>query len=147
MIDMDKLYKQNMAEYMETFVLQKELQEKEIGCYLPFERYGSYRILLKAVVLPDKRASGIIIPENIKEDIIKKYDIGLVIGAGPECYMDREKFPSGPRLKIGDWIDVSSFQKEKKIFNNHLCYIVTDDRVNIPVPDVELVVSELRSHI
>lgn len=144
--DIEKLYKENWEAYRKAFLLQRQIQEKEIGCYFPVERYGGYRLLLKAIPLPDKLPSGLFMPDGTKDEIIKKYDIGLVIGVGPEAYIDRSKFLTGPRCKIGDWVDFSPFEKIKKIFNDNLCYIINDDRVNFPIHDIKSVVSELRKY-
>lgn len=144
-LDLAKISEKSMAAYLKVFFSQEEIQLKEIGCY--FQVTG-HRLLLKAVNLPEKTASGLIIPDSVRESMVAKYDLGLVIGCGPECYMDRERFPSGPRCKIGDWVDFSPMEKSKKYFNDHLCYFINDDKINtIILPDdLPTVVTELRKY-
>jgi co-chaperonin GroES (HSP10) len=144
--DLEKLYKESWEAYKKAFGLQRKIQEKEIGCYLPIDKYGSIYILTKAISMPDKTPSGIWVPENVKEDLVKKYNIGLVIGIGPEAFRDRKIFPGGPRCKIGDWVNFSPFDKVKQIFNDHLCHFITDDKVITPIYEIPSVVSELRKY-
>lgn len=143
--DIDKIYEKAMAEYKKAFPLQRSLQEKEIGSYFPVK---AHRLLLKAVSLPEKTKSGLLIPDAVRDNMVRKYDIGLVVGAGPEAYMEKRRFPAGPRCKIGDWVDFSPFEKQHKTFDDHLCYFIDDDRVNavIPTEYLKKVVPELRQY-
>ncbi len=128
-------------DYAEAFFTQRRLMEKEIDCYLPLK---GHRLLLKAIVLPEKTKGGIILTENSRDSIT--YDIGLVIGIGSEAYTDIERFPNGPRCKVGDWVDFAPMEKQSKNFNGHPCYIINDDRVNSPIPDTTAAVKELRPY-
>jgi co-chaperonin GroES (HSP10) len=137
--DLDKKWE----EYNRAFYDQYKLMEKKIGCHLPVE---GHRILLKAVTLPEKTKSGLYMSEQSKELAAVGYDIGLVVGVGPEAYRDKERFPYGPRCKVGDWVDFSPFEKQKKKFNNYICFVINDDRVNFSIPDITRTVFELRSY-
>jgi len=141
--NLDKLYEENMEAYLASYPKQYELQEQEIGCRV---EVVSHNLLLKAVSLPEKTPGGLIIPEEVRESLIKKYDIGLVIGAGPSAFMDRERFPTGPTCKIGDWIDFRKFEKETKYYNDYLCYVIHDDRINLKNFDLSTIVVELRQY-
>lgn len=129
-------------QFKQSFSKQRSIMLKEIGCYFPVK---GHRLLLKAVTLPEKTKGGIILTDNHR-DSNTKYDIGLVIGMGPEAYMDKQRFPSGPRCMVGDWIDFSPFEKQPKNYNDHLCYVINDDRVNYPIPDITTAVKELRAY-
>lgn len=128
-------------EFYKTYDTQQELMEHEIGCSFPIQ---GYILLLKAVKLPEKTKSGIILT-NMQAETSIAYDIGKVIGIGPEAFTDPKRFPYGPYCKVGDWIDFRPFEKQKKFYNDHLCFIVSDDRINYPMPNIQTVIKELRS--
>lgn len=134
-----KPVEQKWKEYNEVFFDQVEFMEKKLGMFLPIE---GHRILIKAVKVPEKTKSGIYMSDMSKELGAISYDMGLVVGIGIESYKDTERFPYGPRCKLGDWIDFSPFEKQKKRFNGHFCWFINDDRVNAPVPDISKAVSE-----
>lgn len=137
-----KSLEKKWKEYNDAFYKQFPLMQKELGCVFPVE---SHRLLLKAVVFPEKTKGGIIFTDYARDSNVR-YDIGLVIGAGPESYKDKERFPLGPRCKVGDWIDFSPFEKQSKKFNNIDCYIINDDRVNFTILDITKVVREYRGY-
>jgi co-chaperonin GroES (HSP10) len=139
-MDKAEILKQKWKEYELAFDTQQELMEKEIGCSFPIQ---GHILLLKAVVLPEKTGGGIYLAQETRDQA--RYDIGLVIGIGPEAYRDPEMFPNGPRCKVGDWIDFKPYEKSPKNYNDHPCFIVQDDRVNYPIPNLITAVKELRS--
>jgi co-chaperonin GroES (HSP10) len=129
-------------EYAEVFFTQRQVMEKEIGCSMPIK---GHRIFLKAIVLPEKTVGGIFFTENHR-DANTGYNVGMVVGLGPECFTDIERFPNGPRCKIGEWIGFTRFEKQDEEYNGHKCYIINDDRVNFPIPDIKAAVKELRPY-
>jgi co-chaperonin GroES (HSP10) len=130
--------KSKWSRYSKAFSTQYDVMEKEIGCILPME---GHLLLVKAIVLPNKTKSGIILP-NITKENNTLYNFGLVIGIGPEAYKDEERFPLGPRCKVGDWISFTPFEKQKEQFNGYLCYFIADDRVNTPILNIAKSVKE-----
>lgn len=130
-------------EFDTAFNTQQELMEREIECSFEVQSFG---LLLKALILPEKTAGGLYLPDASRDAAATKYDIGLVIGMGPEAYKDPERFPGGPRCKVGDWVDFKPFEKQQKYYNNYLCFIINDDRVNYPIKDIKTVVRELREN-
>src|SRR5271154_1672855 len=92
-----KPIEEKWEEYDKVFPTQRSLMKKEIGCWFPVE---GHRILLKAITLPKQTKGGVILT-SISRDSNVTYDIGLVIGAGPEAYKDPSRFPYGPRCKVG----------------------------------------------
>lgn len=139
-----KSVEQKWTEYDREFFEQHSFMERKIGCTIPVE---SHRLLLKAVILPEKTASGLILNTDPKFSGTN-YDIGLVIGIGPEAFKDQRKFPYGPRCKVGDWVDFAPFEKQKKLYNGYLCFVIDDDRVNwsIPSSDIPKVVPEFKHY-
>lgn len=120
----------------------QSLMEQEIGTDA-LELKG-YRILLKAVVLPETTKGGIILPEAYKKLERRVYNIGLVIAMGSRCYQPLEKFGGEPYCKVGDWVYYSSYEREEALVNDHLCFFINDERVYSVIKDIKAVVKELR---
>ena len=124
-------------EYDSTFKKQAEVMKQQIGGIIPVQ---SYKILLKCIEFPETTDSGIYIPETAQPDYVGSpiNSIGIVIGIGPEAYKDPTTFPYGPRCKVGDIVDFSAYEKEKRTYGGYKCHIVHDDRINHPMPDIRL---------
>ncbi len=136
-------------EYETTFKRQDDVMEQQIGGVIPIQMHGGFKIILKCIEIPDKTDSGLYIPDAAKGDYLTSPigTYGVVIGIGPEAYKDSERHPYGPRCKIGDIVDFSAYEKEKRIYGGFPCHIIHDDRINYPVTDVNLVVPLLQPTI
>src|SRR6478609_3209544 len=115
-------------EYDLTFKKQDEIMKQQIGGIIPIK---GFKILLKIIELPEQTDSGLYIPETATGDSLTSPvgTIGLVIGMGPEAYKDPAQFPYGPRCKVGDLVDFSPYEKEKRTYGGHKCHIINDDRI------------------
>lgn len=76
-----------------------------VGIELPIP--VGHHILAKLVKAEEKHG-GIYIPESRKVDEDHANMMATVISIGPDCYLDVERFPSGPRCQIGDTILMKS---------------------------------------
>lgn len=125
-------------EYDATFQKQAAVMKQQLGGVIPVK---GYKILLKAIDLPDQTESGLYIPETATGDYLTSpiATIGIVIGIGPEAFKDPVQFPYGPRCKVGDLVDFSAYEKEKRIYGGYKCHIINDDRINFPMPDITLI--------
>ena len=83
-----------------------ELIIKEIGVDL--EIHG-FRILLKAIELPEKTKHGLILSTQMRNMEKRAYNIGLVLKMGNQAYQPLEKFGGSPFCKVGDWVYYSSY--------------------------------------
>lgn len=132
-----------IAEYNIAFDKQEELMEKEIGLYIPMDEYGAYRILAKAIIIPEKSKGGIYKTSHSIQETKREYDVGLVVGIGPQAFRESDRFPFGPTCKVGDWIAFSRFEQSCIKFNTYDCFFLNDDKIRIPVPNVEKAFPEL----
>lgn len=103
-----------------------------------------YRILLKAVELPDKTKGGIILTDSYKKMERRTYNIGKVLKMGNLAYKPLEKFADKPFCKVGDWVHFSSYEKEDATLYDQLCYYLNDDRVYAPIKDLGAIIWEGR---
>jgi co-chaperonin GroES (HSP10) len=132
-----------IGEYNIAFDKQEEFMMKEIGLFLPMNEYGAYLILAKAIIVPEKSKGGIYKPNQSIQEAKREYDVGLVIGIGPQAFRESDRFPFGPTCKIGDWIAFSRFEQACVKFNRHDCFFLNDDKIKIPIPDVKQAFPEL----
>ena len=94
-----------------------------------------YHILLALPEADEAFEGGI-----LKADITRHHDeistmVGFVLRMGPECYLDKVKFPSGPWCKQGDFVVVKAYSGTRlKIFGKEF-RLITDDMVQAVVED------------
>lgn len=121
-----------------------ELIEKELDISAGCVEVQGYMVLLKAIELPEMTKGGIYLPDNVRSLNERSYNIGLVLGMGPEAYHHPDKFPFGPYCKVGDWVYYSKYQRDEENINGRLCYFIPDEKVLCKVRDLEAAVMELR---
>lgn len=107
-----------------------------------------YRILLKAIALPEKTKSGLILSETLRNMERRAYNIGLVLKMGAQAYQPLERFPDGPYCKVGDWVVYSSYERDEINLNNHLCYFINDERIyaTLSESDLSMIIPELERY-
>ena len=88
-----------------------------------------YRLLVLPYAGPKKTKGGILLSDTTHETIQMTTVVGLVIRMGDLCYKDKEKIPTGPWCKEGEFVvygrySGSRFQKK---FGEHR--ILNDDEI------------------
>ena len=112
-------------------ILNKNMEEKAKQLPKP----SGYRILC---AIPDQEKeyeSGL-----IKADETVRYDellttVLFVIELGPDCYLDKAKFPSGPWCKKGDFILTRPHAGTRLIIHDREFRMINDDSVEGIVED------------
>jgi len=112
-------------------VLDKSQQEK--ASQLP--KPQGYRILCAIPEAEKEFDSGI-----AKADVTLKNDevlttVLFVVSLGPDCYADKERFPTGPWCKQGDFILVRPNAGTRLIIHGREFRLVNDDSVEAIVDD------------
>jgi len=109
-----------------------ELNEK-IARKLPEPK--GYKLLIAIPKLDEKTDGGVIIPDKLKGMEEVASIIGLVIGMGPSCYKDKDKFPDGPYCKEGDFVIFRSYSGTRFKFKGEEFRLINDDTVEAVVDD------------
>lgn len=112
-------------------VLHKKDEEKAKQLPKP----SGYKILC---AIPDQETeyeSGL-----VKADQTIRYDellttVLFVVDLGPDCYMDKAKFPTGPWCKKGDFILVRPNSGTRLVIHGREFRIINDDSVEGTVED------------
>ena len=112
-------------------VLNKEAEERAKQLPIP----QGYRILCAIPEAEEAFDSGI-----LKSDETRRHDellttVLFVVSMGPDCYMDKERFPNGPWCKQGDFILVRPNAGTRLIIHGREFRIINDDSVEAVVDD------------
>jgi co-chaperonin GroES (HSP10) len=112
-------------------VLNKEAEER--ASQLP--KPQGYRILCAIPESEEAFDSGI-----IKSDETRRHDellttVLFVVGLGPDCYIDKTRFPNGPWCKKGDFILVRPNAGTRLVIHDREFRIINDDSVEAVVED------------
>lgn len=96
---------------------------------------SGYRILCAIPEAEKEYESGL-----LKADQTLHYEevlttVLFVVDLGPDCYMDKEKFPTGPWCKKGDFILVRPNSGSRLLIHGRELRIINDDNVEAVVDD------------
>jgi co-chaperonin GroES (HSP10) len=96
---------------------------------------SGYRILCAIPEVDDTFESGI-----AKSDLTMKHDellttVLFVVDLGPECYADKDRYPTGPWCKKGDFILVRPNCGTRLVIHGREFRIINDDSVEAVVED------------
>ena len=96
---------------------------------------SGYHILCAIPEIDETFDSGL-----IKADITKQHEELLttvlwVIKMGPDCYQDKERFPSGPWCKVGDFVLVRPHTGSRLKIHGQEFRLINDDSVEGTVQD------------
>lgn len=96
---------------------------------------AGYRLLIATMAVSEKTAGGVYIPDKIKDAESTASIIGVVLKAGPEAYSDKERFPSGPYCKPGDFVIFRSYSGTRFKIEEQEFRLINDDTVEAVVDD------------
>ena len=97
-----------------------------------------FQILLFPHEGPEKVGS-IHIPDSVKEKAKIAATSCKVVAVGPDAYLDKGKFPSGPWCKKGDWVIIGKYAGSRFKYGDKEYRILNDDQILAIVDDPEKV--------
>jgi len=114
-----------------TNLLDKSDEEKATQLPKP----SGYRILCAIPEMDKEYESGI-----IKADQTLQYEEALttvlfIVDLGPDCYLDKTKFPTGPWCKKGDFVLIRPNAGTRLVIHGREFRIINDDSVEGVVAD------------
>jgi co-chaperonin GroES (HSP10) len=80
----------------------------------------------------------LVISEKTKEAERYRTCTGKVIAMGPECYVG-ERFVSGPRCKLGDWVCIPPNEGPRVNYRGTTLQFIYDDRIYCTLEDPSFV--------
>ena len=95
------------------------------------------KVLIITPTIEEKTAGGIIKPMAAvqKEEVAST--IGMVVKLGTDAYKDKERFPSGPWCKVGDFVITRAYSGTRGTVKGKEYRIVYDDQIDGVAPTVE----------
>tara|TARA_Y100001951_G_scaffold3026_1_gene2067 strand:- start:840 stop:1253 length:414 start_codon:yes stop_codon:yes gene_type:complete len=96
---------------------------------------AGWRLVLFPLKLKEKTKGGLLLTDETVEQSQITTNICKVLKAGPEAYKDKEKFPSGPWCKEGDWVLITRYAGSRIRIDGGELRIINDDEILAVVDD------------
>jgi co-chaperonin GroES (HSP10) len=94
-----------------------------------------WNILLRPVNVRKKTKGGLILPESTREDIKYLNSVARVLAIGPLAYGEKDKFTTGPWVKVGDFVVIPRFAGQRFIYRGVKMIIVDDQNILMTIKD------------
>ena len=96
---------------------------------------SGYRILCAIPEVEKEFESGIAKPDSLIRTDELLTTVLFVVKLGPDCYNDKERFPTGPWCKQGDFVLVRPNAGTRLVIHGKEFRIINDDSVEAVVQD------------
>ena len=100
---------------------------------------SGWRLLVLPFSPREKTKGGILIAQESLDKLRIATNCGYVLKMGPLAYHDREKFPTGPWCKKGDWVIFARYAGSRLPIEGGEVRILNDDEVLGTIEDPESV--------
>ena len=107
--------------------------KKELKLKLPEPK--GYKLLIAIPKVEEKTESGVYMPDNLTKMEQTASIVGLVIKQGEDAYQDKNKVPTGPYCKEGDFVIFRSYSGTRFKVKNEEFRLINDDTVEAVVDD------------
>jgi co-chaperonin GroES (HSP10) len=94
-----------------------------------------YRILCAVPHVEDEYDGGIIKAEDTKKVEEQTTVVLFVVKMGDLCYVDKDRFPTGPWCKEGDFVLTRPYSGTRVVIHGREFRIINDDTVEAVVED------------
>ena len=100
---------------------------------------SGWRLLVLPFSPREKTKGGILIAQESLDKLRIATNCGYVLEMGPLAYHDKEKFPTGPWCKKGDWVIFARYAGSRLPIEGGEVRILNDDEVLGTIQDPESV--------
>jgi len=108
-------------------------------------RPAGYKILVRFIKASETfENSSIVKPDISRRAEEFQTQVGQVIDMGPDCYSDKDRFPSGPWCKVGDYVMFDYISGRRFKLGRHEFRMLNDDQVEGTIEDPAAAVYYLR---
>ena len=102
---------------------------------------SGWRLLVLPFTPREKTKGGILIAQESLDKLRVATNCGYVLSMGPLAYQDKEKYPTGPWCKIGEWVIFARYAGSRLPIEGGEVRILNDDEVLGTIQDPESVLS------
>ena len=85
--------------------------------------------------LESKTKSGLYLTDETVQESQITTNICKVLKMGPECYKDKDKFPTGPWCKVDDWVLITRYAGSRIRIEGGELRIINDDEILAVIDD------------
>ena len=96
---------------------------------------SGWRMVLFPLKLQGKTKGGVLLTDDTVTESQVTTNICKVLKMGPECYKDKEKFPSGPWCKEDDWVLITRYAGSRIKIDGGELRIINDDEILAVIDD------------
>ena len=100
---------------------------------------SGWRLLVLPFSPREKTKGGLLIAQESLDKLRIATNCGYVVSMGPLAYHDKEKFPTGPWCKKGDWVIFARYAGSRLPIEGGEVRILNDDEVLGTIDDPEAV--------
>ena len=118
--------------------LKKSEEQKEVTtekAKLP--QPTGWRLLVLPFKMNEKTKGGVIMNESTLERQQVASQCGNVLAMGSECYKDKERYPTGPWCKVGDWVVFARYAGSRIQIEGGEVRLLNEDEVLATVKNPE----------
>ena len=90
---------------------------------------SGWRLLVLPFTPKEKTKGGILIAQESLDRLRVGTNCGYVLKMGPLAYQDREKYPTGPWCKVGNWVIFARYAGSRLPIEGGEVRILNDDEV------------------
>ena len=96
---------------------------------------SGYKILVAMPEVEEKTEGGIVKASTTLRDEEVSNICGFVLKLGPDCYLDKKRFPNGPWCKEKDWVVFRAYSGTRMKLYGKEFRLINDDTVEAVVED------------
>ncbi|MAK56462.1 MAG: hypothetical protein CML17_11570 [Pusillimonas sp.] len=115
--------------------MYSEVKEVDQKVAIKIPEPSGFKLLIKPLEVKEKTDTGVYMPDSLKSAEQTASVIGFVVKAGPDAYMDKDKFPTGPYCQEGDFVIFRSYSGTRFKIDKQEFRLINDDTVEAVVDD------------
>jgi len=125
--------KEDLKNIPEPDSVEKPVVSDDVKSQLPEPK--GWKILVAMPQADEKTKGGIVkASQTIRDEEISNI-CGYVLKMGKECYQEKNRFPTGPWCKIGDWVIFRAYSGTRIKMYGQEFRLINDDTVEAVVDD------------
>lgn len=103
----------------------------------PLPSVKGWNIIVRPVPIKTETKGGIILPDQIKDDLKYLTNVARVLALGPLCYNDERKFGPEPWCKVGDLVALPKFAGSKFVYKGVKLTLISESDVLMVLEDAK----------
>jgi chaperonin GroES len=94
-----------------------------------------WRILVLPFKMKEKTEGGVLLGQETLERQQVASQCGNVLAMGSECYRDKQRYPTGPWCKVGDWVVFARYAGSRIEIEGGEVRLLNEDEVLATIQD------------